>query len=69
MRPPYSSAKDPVNMAGFMAENLDQGLVQQFHWEDVDGPAPGRQRNPAGRPDPRGVRRRPRGGLCEYPGG
>ena len=34
--PPYSSAKDPVNMAGFMIENLSQGLVEQFFPEDVD---------------------------------
>ena len=33
--PPYSSAKDPVNMAGFMVENLDKGLVKQFRIEDV----------------------------------
>jgi len=33
--PPYSSAKDPVNMAGFMAENIEGGLVKQFHFEDV----------------------------------
>ena len=33
--PPYSSAKDPVNMAGFMAENLSRGLVKQFRVEDV----------------------------------
>ncbi len=32
--PPYSSAKDPVNMAGFMAEDLDHGLVQQWRAED-----------------------------------
>ena len=32
--PPYSSAKDPVNMAGFMAEDLDQGLGQQWRAED-----------------------------------
>lgn len=35
--PPYSSAKDPVNMAGFMIENLAQGLVKQFHWDEADG--------------------------------
>ncbi len=35
--PPYSSAKDPVNMAGFMVENLSKGVVRQFHLEDVDG--------------------------------
>ncbi len=34
--PPFSSAKDPVNMAGFMAENLLTGKVKQFHWHDVD---------------------------------
>ncbi len=34
--PPYSSAKDPVNMAGFMVENLAQGVVRQFHHADVD---------------------------------
>lgn len=34
--PPYSSAKDPVNMAGFMIENITKGNVKQFHWTDVD---------------------------------
>ena len=33
--PPYSSAKDPVNMAGFMIENLANGLVKQWYLEDV----------------------------------
>ncbi|WP_297870718.1 FAD-dependent oxidoreductase [uncultured Oscillibacter sp.] len=33
--PPYSSAKDPVNMAGFMVENLAGGVVKQFRLEDV----------------------------------
>lgn len=33
--PPYSSAKDPVNMAGFMIENIEKGVVKQFHPEDV----------------------------------
>ena len=33
--PPYSSAKDPVNRAGFMAEDLAEGLVKQFFTEDV----------------------------------
>ena len=32
--PPYSSAKDPVNMAGFMIENLNRGILAQWHWED-----------------------------------
>lgn len=31
--PPYSSAKDPVNMAGFMIENLNNGIVKQWHWD------------------------------------
>ncbi|WP_312938519.1 FAD-dependent oxidoreductase [Oscillibacter sp.] len=34
--PPYSSAKDPVNMVGFMVENLAKGAVKQFHWNEVD---------------------------------
>ena len=33
--PPYSSAKDPVNMAGFMIENIATGKVKQFHWDEV----------------------------------
>ena len=33
--PPYSSAKDPVNMAGFMIENIANGLVKQFHWDEI----------------------------------
>lgn len=33
--PPYSSAKDPVNMAGFMIENISKGIVKQFYLEDV----------------------------------
>ena len=34
--PPYSSAKDPVNLAGFMVENIRNGLMKQFHWHDID---------------------------------
>ena len=34
--PPYSSAKDPVNLAGFMVENIAAGLMKQFHWHDID---------------------------------
>ena len=33
--PPYSSAKDPVNMAGYVASNILDGLVKQYHWHDV----------------------------------
>ena len=32
--PPYSSAKDPVNMAGFVAENLLQGLFKVLYWDE-----------------------------------
>ena len=34
--PPFSSAKDPVNMAGFAVENILTGMVKVFHWHDVD---------------------------------
>lgn len=33
--PPYSSAKDPVNMAGFITENLISGKVRQFYYENL----------------------------------
>jgi rhodanese-related sulfurtransferase len=33
--PPFSSAKDPVNMAGYTAENVMTGKVRIFHWHDV----------------------------------
>ena len=31
-----SSAKDPVNMAGFMVENIANGILKQWHLEDAD---------------------------------
>lgn len=34
--PPYSSAKDPVNMAGFMIDNLSEGTLKQWHLDDAD---------------------------------
>lgn len=34
--PPYSSAKDPVNMAGFVIQNILEKRVKIFHWHDVD---------------------------------
>ena len=34
--PPFGSAKDPVNMAGFAAENVINGTVKQFFWHDVE---------------------------------
>lgn len=33
--PPFSSAKDPVNMAGFVAVNVLDGTVKQYFWDDV----------------------------------
>ncbi|MBQ9747714.1 MAG: FAD-dependent oxidoreductase [Clostridia bacterium] len=33
--PPYSSAKDPVNMAGFIIDNIESGLVAQFHHDEL----------------------------------
>jgi NADPH-dependent 2,4-dienoyl-CoA reductase/sulfur reductase-like enzyme/rhodanese-related sulfurtransferase len=34
--PPFSSAKDPINVIGGMAENLLTGYASQFHWHQVD---------------------------------
>lgn len=40
--PPYSSAKDPVNMAGFMIENIHTGKVKQFYIDELENlPADG----------------------------
>lgn len=33
--PPYSSAKDPVNMAGFVAENIMEERLKVFYWEET----------------------------------
>lgn len=33
--PPYSSAKDPVNMAGFVAQNVLNGLVRNMTWDQL----------------------------------
>ena len=33
--PPFSSAKDPVNMAGFMIENISNGIVKQYYWDEI----------------------------------
>jgi pyruvate/2-oxoglutarate dehydrogenase complex dihydrolipoamide dehydrogenase (E3) component/rhodanese-related sulfurtransferase len=35
--PPYSSAKDPVNIAGFTAANILKGDVEQVVWSDLPG--------------------------------
>lgn len=34
--PPFSSAKDPINMLGFAAENIVSGKIKQFFWHDVE---------------------------------
>lgn len=34
--PPYSSAKDPVNMAGFVAENILLGRLRVFYWNEIE---------------------------------
>lgn len=34
--PPYSSAKDPVNMAGYAASNIAEGLVETVQWHEID---------------------------------
>ncbi len=33
--PPFGSAKDSVNMVGFVAENVVSGKIKQFFWHDV----------------------------------
>ncbi|TXT42526.1 MAG: CoA-disulfide reductase [Spirochaetes bacterium] len=33
--PPFSSAKDPVNIAGMAAENLARGLTSMVSWDEV----------------------------------
>lgn len=34
--PPYSSAKDPINMAGFVAENILLKRLNVFYWNELD---------------------------------
>lgn len=34
--PPYSSAKDPVNMAGFMIDNIEKGILKQWFLDDLN---------------------------------
>jgi NADPH-dependent 2,4-dienoyl-CoA reductase/sulfur reductase-like enzyme/rhodanese-related sulfurtransferase len=34
--PPYSSAKDPVNVAGFVASNILNGDVRNINWDNMD---------------------------------
>ncbi|HHU17628.1 MAG TPA: FAD-dependent oxidoreductase [Clostridiales bacterium] len=34
--PPYSSAKDPVNVLGFVADNILKGLASYAAWDDLE---------------------------------
>jgi NADPH-dependent 2,4-dienoyl-CoA reductase/sulfur reductase-like enzyme/rhodanese-related sulfurtransferase len=34
--PPFGSAKDPVNMLGYIAENVISGLVQTAQWNEIE---------------------------------
>lgn len=34
--PPYSSAKDPVNMAGYVASNIVEGMMETVQWHEID---------------------------------
>ncbi|MBT2689126.1 CoA-disulfide reductase [Bacillus sp. ISL-47] len=34
--PPFSSAKDPVNMAGYAAKNIAEGLVETIQWHEIN---------------------------------
>jgi len=35
--PPFGSAKDPVNMLGYIAENLISGLIETSQWSQIEG--------------------------------
>lgn len=34
--PPFGSAKDPVNMLGYVADNLREGLTDTIQWHELD---------------------------------
>lgn len=34
--PPFGSAKDPVNMAGFVAGNILNGMMEPIRWQELD---------------------------------
>lgn len=36
--PPFSSAKDPINMAGYTGANMMEGFNPLLHWNEIDGP-------------------------------
>lgn len=35
--PPFGSAKDPVNMLGYMTENLLSGMTKNVQWDEIAG--------------------------------
>lgn len=39
--PPFASAKDPVNMLGYVAENVLDGMVDMISWDEMDELATG----------------------------
>jgi len=41
--PPFGSAKDPVNMAGYVASNIINGDMKVFHWHDIKGLDPAKE--------------------------
>lgn len=34
--PPYASAKDPINIIGYMADNIKKGFLKQWYLDDLD---------------------------------
>ena len=65
--PPYSSAKDPVNMAGFMAENIEAWSSSSTgtRWQTC----PGTVVSPCWMPAPPWSTAGLRPGVCEHPSG
>lgn len=33
--PPYSLAKDPINLAGYIVDNIEKGIIKQVHYEHI----------------------------------
>ena len=50
--PPYSSAKDPVNMAGFMIENIAEGKTEAVFYRGCGKSSKGRKRDSSGCKNP-----------------
>ena len=34
--PPFGSAKDPINMLGYISENIVSGLTKTAQWHEID---------------------------------